>query len=294
MTNSSSPQAPSGNPPLSPVVLHLPHDSTAIPIHVRGQFALSDAELAFELLRMTDSHTMRLFMGLSPASQMVTAQVSRLVVDVERFADDAQEVMAARGMGVVYTKTSFGGPLRRDLAANEHQALLSKFYHPHHDRLTRVVAEVLQQHGVALIVDAHSFPSIPLPCEIDRSGRRPAICIGTDGFHTPPELRAVFVRAFQREGFSTRVNSPFAGTLVPQAFYRKDPQVCSVMVEVRRDLYVDESTGNPLKDFDAIGGRIRTCCRRAANEFLTPILAKTHPFGNLPGPRAIATTTEHD
>jgi hypothetical protein len=38
--------------------------------------------------------------------------VSRLVVDPERFVDDATEPMAACGMGVIYTQTSQRMPLR--------------------------------------------------------------------------------------------------------------------------------------------------------------------------------------
>jgi hypothetical protein len=37
--------------------------------------------------------------------------VPRLVVDPERFADDSLELMAERGMGVIYTKTAHGDVL---------------------------------------------------------------------------------------------------------------------------------------------------------------------------------------
>ncbi|MBP9591041.1 MAG: N-formylglutamate amidohydrolase [Steroidobacteraceae bacterium] len=68
------------------VVLHVPHDSTAVPADVRAQ--LSEAVV-------------------------VRSPVGRLVVDVERFPDDGDEPMAARGMGAVYTATSQLTPLRR-------------------------------------------------------------------------------------------------------------------------------------------------------------------------------------
>lgn len=40
--------------------------------------------------------------------------MSRLVVDVERFADDEDEPMARRGMGAVYTRLSTGERLREE------------------------------------------------------------------------------------------------------------------------------------------------------------------------------------
>jgi N-formylglutamate amidohydrolase len=38
------------------------------------------------------------------------------------------------------------------------------------------------------------------------------------------------------------VNSPFAGSLVPQRWYHLDKKVKSVMIEVRRDTYMNEHT----------------------------------------------------
>ncbi|NBB90740.1 MAG: hypothetical protein GVY23_05990 [Spirochaetes bacterium] len=38
-------------------------------------------------------------------------------------------------------------------------------------------------------------------------------------------------------------NQPFSGSLVPGRFYGVDRRVTSIMIEVRRDLYMDERTG---------------------------------------------------
>jgi len=83
------------------VVLHVPHDSTAVPADVREQFLLDDVEMGRELVRMTDHHTRAIFADPRSDAAVVRSPVSRLVVDVERFPDDADEPMAARGMGVV-------------------------------------------------------------------------------------------------------------------------------------------------------------------------------------------------
>jgi N-formylglutamate deformylase len=48
------------------------------------------------------------------------------------------------------------------------------------------------------------------------------------------------VRVFEEVGWSVAVDRPFAGALVPMRFYRKDLRVRAIMVEVRRDLYMDE------------------------------------------------------
>ena len=280
------------------VVLHVPHDSTLIPPSVRDQFLLDDEALGAELVRMTDHHTARLFgSALVSMDQMVRAEVSRLVVDVERFQDDERESMAGRGMGAVYSVTSGLEPLRRALTPAERQGLIERFYLPHHAALTLAVDRALARHGRCLVIDCHSFPGLALPyeqvgdaggaapqlgpdeCRVVRqdadkpSDRRPDICIGTDPFHTPEALRNAFVGSFARAGWTVSVDSPFAGALVPSAHFETDPRVAAVMVEVNRALYMDESTSAPLPNFVEIAGRIGRCCVQAASAGLGGSLA---------------------
>jgi hypothetical protein len=41
------------------------------------------------------------------------------------------------------------------------------------------------RHDHCLIIDVHSFSSVPLPHEPDQTPRRPEVCIGFDRFHSP-------------------------------------------------------------------------------------------------------------
>ena len=41
-------------------------------------------------------------------------------------------------------------------------------------------------------------------------------------------------------GYSTAINAPFTGTLVPMRFYQKDKRVSSIMIEINRGLYMNE------------------------------------------------------
>jgi hypothetical protein len=117
------------------VVLHVPHDSTVVPADVRAQFLLAEAELSCELTRMTDHQTLAIFADPSSDAAVVRSPVSRLLVDVERFPSDADEPMAARGMGAVYTTTSQLTPLRRRLSGNQREPLMQAYYRPHHTSL---------------------------------------------------------------------------------------------------------------------------------------------------------------
>jgi N-formylglutamate amidohydrolase len=245
------------------VILHIPHDAVCVPESVRDQCILTNDQLEQELVRITDHCTLALFAGGVPPSQVVRAAVSRLVVDVERFEDDALEKMAGKGMGAIYTGTSQLTPLRRKLSAIEREALLAAYYRPHHARLSQTVGDALAAHGKCLILDCHSFPDQPLPYEMAEGVARPDICIGTDDFHTPVSLREAFVDVFEDAGFSVKVNSPFSGAMVPATHHGKDGRVQAVMVEVNRRLYLDESSGKPLALFPAMGKKVTDCCRAA-------------------------------
>ena len=130
---------------------------------------------------------------------------------------------------------------------------------------------------------------------------RPAVCIGTDatlpphapfahpGMHTPPWLRERAAEAVgdmlagwpggaapdpasaahepAPEGAGKAVagiafDRPFAGTMVPLPYLGKDRRVLSVMIELRRDLYMDEETGGRLARFAGCAAAVQAMLRR--------------------------------
>ena len=254
------------------VIFHVPHSSTVIPPAVRGQFVLNENDLTRELVFMTDHLTLDLVAAYPGHASIIDAKVSRLVVDVERFANDEQEPMSQRGMGVIYENTHDMRQLRRKISWAERNDLLNEWYVPHHQRLTNAVDEALINHGNALIIDVHSFPTKPLPYEVDQQAPRPEICIGTDGFHTLPELSRVAQELFQSLGLQVGANTPFLGALVPLKHYREDERVMALMLEIRRDQYLDEGAARPSEKYasfqavlhDAIAGLVEHSLSKAA------------------------------
>lgn len=240
------------------LMLHVPHDSNDIPAHVRDQFVVSDHELQSELIKMTDHFTFDLFAIDVPDQQVVRAPVSRLVVDVERFEDDALEEMAQRGMGVIYRSGSQKQQIRREISPSERQELIDTYYSPHHQLLTVLVGRQLAKYGRAFVLDCHSFPNEPLPYEEDISGQNRAdICLGTDDFHTSKIIVEIAQAEFTKLGFSVSINTPFSGSLVPQKHYQRDARVSSLMIEVNRRLYLNEGNGSKNKDFGSVQAQLR-------------------------------------
>lgn len=220
---------------------------------MRTAILLNEEELNHELTLMTDAHTDELFARhANEEDSVISFPVSRLIVDPERFLEDTEEKMSEVGMGVIYTRTSSGKLLRHPPSESERARLIDAYYNPHHNRLNEATRDELATYGRALILDCHSFPSKPLPYELNQDPNRPDICLGTDSFHTPKNLIELAETFFREHNLRTAQNKPFEGTYVPLKFLEKDKRVFSLMLEINRKLYMDEATGEKSETFDDI------------------------------------------
>ncbi|MEU6351820.1 N-formylglutamate amidohydrolase [Streptomyces sp. NPDC047072] len=224
----------------SPVILHVPHSARAIPAEARAGIVLDDVALERELDHIVDAHTAELAEEAAGRCRVrpwrFVNRLSRLVVDPERFPDEREEMLAV-GMGAVYTRTTHREALRAD--GFDPAPLVERYFRPYAQAMTEAVADRLAATGRAVIVDVHSYPTEALPYELHGAGPRPPVCLGTDPFHTPPQLVAAAREAFGEAG----LDSPFSGTYVPLEFYGRDARVSALMVEIRRDTYMTEPGG---------------------------------------------------
>ncbi|MCQ4128255.1 N-formylglutamate amidohydrolase [Rhodococcus erythropolis] len=225
----------------SPVILHVPHASRVIPPEIRSSLTVSDYQLAAELDEITDAHTDVI---AQHAAQSVTLRpwtlrndLSRLVIDPERFPDVREELNAV-GRGAVYTRTCNGDVLR-NADNTTRDTLLDNYFHPYAAAMSELVTDRIAATGRAVIIDVHSYPTLPSAYELHTDGLRPALCVGTDPQHTQPWLIEAAYAAFSPlEDIGT--DTPFSGTYVPLDRYNTDPHVHSVMIELRRDQYLTE------------------------------------------------------
>jgi N-formylglutamate deformylase len=235
-----------------PLVVHIPHDSMRVPEPWRSQIQLDDPALARELLTMTDAYTEELFApsSVSRGGVAFVNQLSRLVFDPERFESDEQEPMSRKGMGAVYIRTSDGRPLRRaDFSAAQRGEIIHRLFRPYALALEDLVSRILDTQGRCLIIDGHSFPAKPLPYE-DATLERPDLCLGYDPYHASEVLFRALEQVGRRAGWSVGRNVPFAGSYVPLSRFRSDPRVRSIMIEINRGRYMDETTGAKGHGFD--------------------------------------------
>lgn len=243
------------------MLIHVPHASRVIPPEVRADLLVTDVELAAELDESTDTATDEIAAAAvrhtrrKPTTLVNTA--SRLVIDPERFPD-ASEPATAFGRGAVYTRTCTGTPLRAEPYPRTTE-LLDGYFRPYADAVTAAVEERLSACGRAVIIDLHSYPKTPSGFE-DSDAARPALCIGTDPVHTPAWLieatRGAFASLTEIDEIGE--NTPYAGCYVPLRHYGHDERVTSVMIELRRDVYLtDPRTPHPAR-VDRLGNALAT------------------------------------
>jgi N-formylglutamate deformylase len=248
----------------SPVLLHVPHAGTGIPAWTRPHLLLDDTELAAEVAALTDHHTDTIALDAADRAEVrpwvLVNTVSRFVVDPERFPDEREE-MAAAGMAAVYTRGTRGQLIRAD-DAEHHSALRTAYYDTWAEAVRAAVDARLAATGRAVLIDVHSYPSVPLPYEMHADGPRPPICLGTDPAHTPDWLVAAATSAFGAVG----LDSPFAGTYVPLVHHRTSTPVYSIMIEIRRDQYMTEPAGPPTPGLAQVTRALTALINSVENE----------------------------
>jgi N-formylglutamate amidohydrolase len=229
------------------LILHIPHSSTNIPFS--KAYVDDETKIQKEIIKLTDWYTDELF--YSDYDEMIVTPFSRLFCDVERFENDQDEIMSKVGMGVLYERFDDDEVLRT-VTPQYRENVIRDYYKVHHHRLTQVVSTQLEKEGSALIIDCHSFPSTPLLKAIEQSNNPPDFNIGTDLFHTPTELTEIAIDYFHNLGYSCGLDWPYSGTIVPMKYYKKNKNAYSIMLEVNRKLYLNESTNEKSAEFEKI------------------------------------------
>jgi N-formylglutamate deformylase len=204
------------------MIVHAPHSSIEVPERFRNQFVVDDQELKEEAVNSADLWTDVLASEAWPQATMVTPPISRIVVDMERYADDSLETMAQVGRGMIYTHSCSGEPIRRAISEGERRELYETYYAPHWEGLRSLAKG-------QILIDLHSYPMEPWPIEPDLNASRPEIDLGHSPGLTSDSWVADLTKHFQDQGYSVGQNTPYSGVIDAGA-------VNAVMIEIRRDV----------------------------------------------------------
>jgi N-formylglutamate amidohydrolase len=207
---------------MSSLVVHVPHASTAIPDDVWPEFLVPQLAVKAEAGASADLYNDEMARQAWPDVKIVQAQVSRIVVDVERYDDDTKEEMAAVGRGALNTHDHNQIMIRESLTEQRRKELLKRYYRPHW-------RELRAQAAGSILIDLHTYPAEPWSIERHAQGPRPEIDIGFTKGLTPPSWISALSQHFHQQGYGIGHNTPYAGVIDAGA-------KAAVMIEIRRDI----------------------------------------------------------
>lgn len=231
----------------SHILIHIPHSSISIPKNLSDDYLLDQEQLIEEAKIMADLYTDDLFNEAFQKYGGLKLNLSRIFLDVERFRDDEKEKMSNIGMGLAYVKTSN----LKELRTLKYKKEILDIYDEYHLEFEKLVDKKLKKHGRCLIIDCHSFPSVPRPYQLDQKYDDIKVCIGFDEYHKDQNIVDKLNTRFK--DYKIALNRPYSGSIVPSKHYKKDERVKSVMIEIDRSIYMNDTvTFERSKDYKKI------------------------------------------
>ncbi|MFW5876053.1 MAG: N-formylglutamate amidohydrolase [Myxococcota bacterium] len=243
-----------------PVLVEVPHAGLAIPDLVRGEIcAPPDA-----ILRDADGYVDKLYADApGRGATMLVARVSRYVVDLNRAPDDVDvetvpDHPSPRGVqprGVVWRMTTDGrSVLTQPLSHDQFRRRIEAFHAPYHDTLREQLGRLRGVFGHAVLLAAHSMPSVGRSGHVDPGGRRADVVPGSQGRTTAdPRVIELVDAHFREAGLTVRHDDPYRGGWTTAHYGRPRDGWHAIQVELNRALYVDEATGEPKRgDFERL------------------------------------------
>ena len=223
------------------ILLHIPHSSIIFPDEIKTRFD----DLDYEERLLIDYYTDELFVPTQEDQRIssVVFPYCRLYCDVERLINDPLE---KEGLGISYSRWVDKDEYNQILRSFSSIQSAFKLYADFH---TEASMKLLKKSGSKLVIDCHSFSSIPNllnrnpPSDID-------ICIGYNEDVSCPNKTCIgnIVQYFKSKGYKVGINSPFSNSKtfpVPTEYH-------SVMIEINKKLYMDEVTLKKNEQFTCI------------------------------------------
>jgi len=243
-----------------PLVLSSPHSGQIYP-----PCLLRDVRLNLhQLRRLEDAFVDRLF-DTAPylGAPLLHARFARAFVDANREAYEfdaalfdeplpahanANSAKAKAGLGTIPSRISGKTIYRSKLSMEEAERRIRVAYWPYHQALRRLIDESRSRFGEVLLLDCHSMPSFSangvLANETWGSGMIDFALGDRFGCSCAPSIVHRAESFLQEKGFRVARNRPYAGGYITAHYGQPEIGIHAMQIEVRRGLYMNESTMN--------------------------------------------------
>lgn len=244
----------------TPLVIAIPHAGRYYPEAIERDRAVTRTILEDLEDRYADRLATKVIEGAAVA---IVATHARAWIDLNRGHDDAVAPEAANaspraraGLGLVPSRIGGRALWRRFPDPAEVQSRIAALHRPYHGAVTEALEAARARHGIALLVDCHSMPSLGRP---GKAG--PCVVIGDrHGATAASEVVEAAVATCRRAGLSVARNAPYAGAFSIQHHGRPADTIHAIQVEIDRSLYLAEGLREPSARLGAIADLFAELC----------------------------------
>ena len=247
-----------------PLVCDSPHSGETYP----ADFGAS-ASLA-QLRQGEDTHVDALW-SAAPAlgATLVAANFPRVYIDPNRTLRDLDPELLAEpwpeplepgektrlGKGLIWRRMDKATPIYdRKLALAEVRHRIQAYYEPYHAALSRAIGDTVRRFGAVWHLNLHSMPNDAYE-RLGRTSPHPLadfVLGDRDGSTCEPEFIALIETALRAKGYTVARNDPYKGVQLIAQIGQPALNRHSLQVEIRRPLYMDETSRERNEGFEAL------------------------------------------
>jgi N-formylglutamate amidohydrolase len=236
------------------------------------------------LRRMEDAYVERLFGDVIEfGAPLLHARFPRSYIDVNRALEDLDTEMIAgtwphpvkpsvksrNGKGLIWRTAQLDGNIYdRKLTVTEVEQRIGRCWRPYRAALESLLDETFARHARVLHINCHSMRSRGHERDPDGIGDRPDVVLGDrDGTTCDPAITDRAAALLRGMGYTVSVNHPYKGMDLIRDYSEPTVRRHSVMIEVNRKLYMDETSVTLHDGFDQLRADIAAWARALIAEF---------------------------
>ncbi|WP_396435719.1 N-formylglutamate amidohydrolase [Limnohabitans sp.] len=247
-----------------PLVCDSPHSGT----HYPADFG---SALPLHQLRLTEDTDIDALWAATPqvGGTLVAARFPRCYIDPNRSLDDLDPALLAGawpvplspgpksklGYGLVFSRVNADTPIYdRLLSVQEVQQRIANYWQPYRDAVDQEIQAACQDFGAVWHLNLHSMPQNAYARLGLRSDKPLADFVlgDRDGSTCEPDFVQVVEQSLRRCGYSVARNDPYKGVALLADIGQPALGRHSLQIEIRRPLYMRESSRERSPDFDTL------------------------------------------
>jgi len=231
----------------TPLVVEIPHAGLDLDAESLATLAAPASAIGQD----ADLYVDELYAGAADlGATVLVAHTSRYLCDLNRSEHDVDSLSLRGGQGraaphgLVWRQTTDERPaLHGPLEPRELERRLELYYRPYHRTLSALLAAKRARFGFAVLLCAHSMPSVGKSAAGENGRPRADVVPGTRGrTSADPHLIEVPDRLAREAGLSVVHDDPYRGGFSTAHYGRPGQGTHAVQVELSRRLYMDEQT----------------------------------------------------